>query len=74
MTSQEYIEKALRSESQNEYQKEAITHRLEHAVMGMVTESVELLDLIKKGKFHNKPVDTTKFIEETGDVMWYMAI
>ena len=48
--------------------------RLLHAGMGMVTESGEFHDALKKHIFYDKPLDRTNLIEELGDAMWYIAI
>lgn len=48
--------------------------RLLHASLGLQTESAEVADLIKKGIFYGKPVDSNKVIDELGDIMWYLAL
>ena len=50
------------------------TLRLLHASMGLVTESGELMDAMKKHLFYGKPLDTTNLIEECGDLFWYIAL
>lgn len=40
----------------------------------MVTESGELADVVKKGRFQGKPMDRINVIEEIGDIMWYIAL
>ena len=45
-----------------------------HAVIGLVTESSELLDQFKKHIFYKKELDMVNIKEEMWDVMWYMAI
>ncbi len=76
MTPAEYIQFARRTETQN-YSFPAtgrVTPRIEHAVMGLVTESAECMDAIKKAKIYGKELDTVNLIEEAGDLMWYLAI
>lgn len=76
MTPDEYIEKAHRT-VRDDYKfqgTDEVTARLEHAVMGIVTEAGELMDQIKKSKIYNKPIDKVNLIEEGGDVMWYLAL
>ncbi len=76
MTPTEYIERALRTESKP-YRFEAtgdVTPRLEHAVMGAVTEAGELMDALKKSKIYGRPLDRVNLVEEMGDLMWYLAI
>lgn len=58
----------------NHYQAECVklestswhepNRRLLHAAMGLVTEGAELLDY----------VDDANFLEELGDIMWYVAV
>lgn len=75
----EYIKKALRTES-NDYSD--VIYRLSfvkcvrmlHAGFGLVTESAEILDNLKKHIFYGKAVDETNLKEELGDLMWYFAI
>jgi NTP pyrophosphatase (non-canonical NTP hydrolase) len=76
MTPSEYINNALRTETP-EYAftaTGAVTPRLEHSVMGVVTEAGELMDAIKKTKIYGKQLDHVNLIEEAGDLMWYLAI
>lgn len=73
MTSQEYMQQALRTESMVYHKDPVLSDRVEHAIFGMVTESSELLDVIKKSRYYHKPVDPGHLIEEAGDVMWYLA-
>lgn len=80
MNPSEYIEKCKRTEVQ-EYQfailKSAdhwVPPRIEHAVMGLVTEAGECMDAIKKTKIYGKPFDKVNIIEECGDTMWYLSI
>lgn len=48
--------------------------RLLHAAMGLTTESGELFDALKRHLVYGKPLDRTNFIEEAGDIMWYLAL
>lgn len=45
-----------------------------HAALGLCTESVEVLELIKESITYNSPLDTAKMSMECGDVMWYFAV
>lgn len=49
-------------------------HDLLHAIMGLVTESAELLDVLKKRHAYGKPVDLVNLREEAGDVLWYLPL
>lgn len=76
MTPQEYIKNALRTEN-GAYSFPAtgkVTPRIEHAVMGAVTEAGECMDAIKKAKIYGRELDTVNLIEEAGDIMWYLAL
>ena|SRR3990167_4488290 len=76
MNSNEYIKKALKTESKDYRFKPTadVTPRIEHAVYGLVTESAELLDAVKKAKIYGQDLDKVNIIEEMGDIMWYMAL
>jgi len=45
---------------------------LAHSAFGIGGESGELLDVIKKHVFYNKPLDRNNVIEELGDLEFYM--
>lgn len=45
-----------------------------HAIMGMVTEAAELLDLCKKGIGYCRPADSLKVNEEMGDALFYWTL
>jgi NTP pyrophosphatase (non-canonical NTP hydrolase) len=49
-------------------------NRLLHAAIGMVTESGEFIDMLKKHLFYGKPLDLVNLQEEIGDQLWYIAI
>ena len=66
----------------NEYQKLAqrtspTDHdKLKNGCMGLIGESGEIVDLVKKYLFQSTPgtpLPTDKLIKEIGDVMWYIA-
>lgn len=46
---------------------------LGHMVVGLSTETGELLDAYKKHKFYGRPLDVQNVKEEIGDVMWYLV-
>jgi NTP pyrophosphatase (non-canonical NTP hydrolase) len=48
--------------------------RLMHAAMGMVTESGEFIDALKKLTIYGKPLDKVNLVEELGDLQWYIAL
>ena len=71
MTNEQYIENALRTESQNSF---AVPPRIEHGVLGVSTEAGEMLNNLKRAKFYGNNVDIRNLKEEIGDVFWYIAI
>lgn len=52
-----------------EPESKAMTVPLVHSIIGIATEAGELLEIFDRPEF-----DRTNFIEEIGDVMWYIAI
>ncbi len=48
--------------------------RIEHGVIGIVTEAGELMDAVKKTKIYRKELDKVNLIEELGDIFWYTAL
>jgi NTP pyrophosphatase (non-canonical NTP hydrolase) len=76
-----YINLALRTDPSPE-QYEVIAKRneqpnimrLEHGIMGIVTEAGELMDQLKKHIVYGKDLDLVNLAEETGDVFWYLAL
>jgi NTP pyrophosphatase (non-canonical NTP hydrolase) len=75
---EDYIPKALRTELKD-YSEASRAYdlgntRLMHAVLGLVTESAELADALKKHIYYGKPLDGVNLKEEIGDLMWYLAI
>ncbi len=76
MSPHEYIQNALRTETK-QYRfstTDEVTPRIEHAVMGLVTEAGECMDALKKAKIYGKQLDKVNLMEEAGDIMWYLAI
>lgn len=65
----------------NEYQKQAartapntcMFERLANYGFGLVGESGELIDHLKKVLYHDHPVNKPLIREEAGDVLWYLA-
>ena len=64
----------------NEYQKLALRtakekcRSLANCALGLVGESGECADLIKKHLFHDHALDKTHLAKELGDVAWYLAV
>ena len=51
-----------------------INPRLFHGIVGLATESTELIEALLKGLLHSQPIDEVNIREELGDVNWYQAI
>lgn len=67
----------------NEYQKEALRTasgmsqeypRIMNGVLGLVGESGECADLVKKHLFQGHELDKEHLAKELGDVAWYLAV
>jgi NTP pyrophosphatase (non-canonical NTP hydrolase) len=67
----DFIKDAIRTESPNYFPQDP---RILHASFGLITESAELLDAIKRASFYGKELDLTNVKEEAGDILWYLAI
>lgn len=47
--------------------------KIYHGIIGIITESVELAEMLRDSLVEQKPVDLTNLIEEVGDQQWYHA-
>lgn len=65
MNEKEYLEKCKRTLSARE-------DLLEHMIIGIGTESGELLDAYKKHKFYKRELNIQNIKEEIGDLCWYL--
>lgn len=75
MNFSEYTEKAKRTLSSKFEVNQSMKHNvILHGVIGISTESGELLDALEKTVFYGKELDTVNIREEIGDLMWYVAI
>lgn len=45
-----------------------------HAILGIYTEAVELVELLYRSLANGEPIDETKLVNEAGDVQWYQAL
>lgn len=78
MNSTQYKEEVKRVEC--DYDKPAYMmtghrqQRMLHVVLGLQTESGELADVVKKHIFKQRPIDEVNLAEETGDILWYIAV
>lgn len=48
--------------------------RLLHAMLGLSSEVGEFSGALKKHLFYGAPLDTVNLSEETGDLLWYIAL
>lgn len=74
MDMKEYLELSEKTLSDHFNLKDSKEQKMFHAVIGLSTESNELLDQFKKHVFYNRELDLVNLKEELGDVMWYIAI
>lgn len=69
MNLREYQEKSKRTVNQDLDKND----QLVNMIFGMVGETGEIVDLLKKSKFQGHTIDRDKLQEEIGDVMFYIA-
>ena len=78
MTNSDYLKFQKTTESKNfgEIQQRLTEEnvRLLHAAIGMVTETGEIQDQLKKHIFYGKPLDKVNLKEEMGDLVYYLAL
>ena len=83
MTGNDYQELAMRTNDEKHSERLAKVHiynegvyvaELLNACLGLSGETGELLDMVKKWIFHEKPLDQEHLKKELGDVMWYVAM
>lgn len=74
MTSKEYTELAMRTESPADPLAHHTRSRILHSALGCSDESGELVKRIKDKLFYNKSPDTIGMLEEYGDLLWFIAI
>jgi NTP pyrophosphatase (non-canonical NTP hydrolase) len=68
-----YVDNAMRSLSPPETYKPPPMD-LFHSVCGVMTESGELMDALKRYCFYDKDMDPVNLKEEYGDLLWYIAL
>ena len=67
MNEKEYTKNCLRTWSN-------IGDNIEHCAYGLVTESGEILDMLKKHKFYGRDFNMVNLKEEIGDLLYYIHI
>lgn len=70
MTGNEYQRLAARTAPK----EDSMFEQLVNYCFGLTGEVGELLDHIKKVLFHGHPVNKPLIREETGDILWYLAL
>ena len=78
MNPTEYIMKSARTDGDKEHYKGVAKRafdcaELVHYTDGLVTESGEIKDMMKKHIAYGAPLDFVNLKEELGDVCWYIA-
>lgn len=43
-------------------------------VLGLAGETGEVVEIVKKHVFHNRPLDREKLLDELGDCLWYLSM
>lgn len=51
----------------------SVPWNLMHMAIGMVTESGEVMDALKKAMYYGRELDLVNMKEEIGDILWYVA-
>lgn len=85
MTGKEYVSNAMRTNDGRstfrlsqaiamEYPWDIDIGGVFNGCLGLVGESGELCDMVKKWVFHEKELDEVHLKKELGDVMWYVAM
>ncbi len=72
ITPEEYVNLVLVTESVQECPR--MPMRVAHGVLGCVTESGELADVLKRHLYYGQHLDTLNIREELGDLSWYISI
>lgn len=63
----EYLEKCKRTWNSGDA-------NIEHCSYGLVTESAEIMDMLKKHKFYGRDFNMVNLKEEIGDLLYYVHI
>ena len=67
MNTIEYTEKCKRTWNSGDA-------NIEHCAYGLVTESAEIMDMLKKHKFYGRDFNMVNLKEEIGDLLYYVHI
>ena len=66
MNIQEYSELAIRTANDHD--------PLLHTMLGLADEAGELIGPMKKHIFYGKPIDKANYLEEAGDLAWFLNL
>lgn len=69
----EYLIASERTETK-QFHPENVPMEIQHAIIGLTTETGEISDAAKKAIFYGQEFDVDNLKEEIGDLFWYMAI
>ena len=67
MNTEDYTKNCLKTWSN-------IGDNIEHCAYGLVTESSEIMDMLKKHKFYGRDFNMVNLKEELGDLLYYIHI
>lgn len=67
MNTEDYTKSCLKTWSN-------IGDNIEHCAYGLVTESSEIMDMLKKHKFYGRDFNMVNLKEEIGDLLYYIHI
>jgi len=65
MTPNDYLKLSSRTATKEDFT---------HVTLGLITESAEFADIVKKNYAYDKPFDKVNAVEELGDLLWYVAM
>lgn len=68
-TAQEYQARSARTHNQDLDGEDAITN----AALGLAGEAGEVVELVKKARYHDKPYSVKDIRDELGDVLFYLT-
>lgn len=70
MTPDQYVVEAMRSLKRGQ----DLHYDLNHSLHGLISESGEIADTVKRHIIYEQPLDVDNLEEEIGDLMWYVAV
>ena len=70
MDGQEYVNEVLRTYAGSD----GVFDKLCLGVLGLAGETGEVVDMVKKALYQGHAVDPERFVDELGDVLWYVVL